>query len=246
MKSDQVIQQHPVTRTIYRRFVKRSLDLLAGFVILMLIWPLLLLISVVLRVTIGAPVIFRQRRPGFMGRPFTIYKFRTMSNETNAAGELLPDENRATRMGQFIRSLSLDELPELFNVLKGDMSLVGPRPLLTRYLPRYSSDQLRRHVVKPGITGWAQINGRNDVSWDRKLAMDVWYVDHLSFKLDVEILIKTMWKVIRRQGISQDGQFSSSEFLGSDQENVLLPKRMTPDATAANLHTDGSQSQFPQ
>ena len=203
---------------IYRHIVKRILDILASAIILILISPILIVIAAVIRLSIGAPVIFSQMRPGLMGKPFKIYKFRTMTNAKDKHGELLPDEERSTRMGQWIRSLSLDELPEFFNVLRGDMSLVGPRPLLMRYLPRFSAEQSRRHELKSGITGWAQINGRNDISWDERLAMDVWYVDNASFMLDMYILFKTVWKVILRDGVSQEGHFSSPEFWGNVKE----------------------------
>ena len=200
--------------TFYRNTGKGLLDRILALVALIILSPLLLALWVVLRASLGPRVIFRQERPGYRGRSFTIYKFRTMTDERDSNGELLPDEERATRVGQIVRSLSVDELPELFNVLRGDMSLVGPRPLLVRYLPRYSSEQARRHHVKPGITGWAQVNGRNDITWDLKLAMDVWYVDHISLGLDLSILVKTVWKVFRRDGIGQEGHFSSSEFMG--------------------------------
>ena len=163
----------------------------------------------------GRPIIFTQQRPGLSGKPFTIYKFRTMNDERDAQGNLLPDEQRLTRFGKFLRKTSLDELPELFNVLKGDMSLVGPRPLLMEYLPLYSAEQARRHEVKPGITGWAQINGRNTLAWEDKFNLDVWYVDHLSFWLDVKILFITLLKVFKREGISQDGQATVEKFRGN-------------------------------
>ena len=207
-------EARPAMNTFYRTFVKGALDRLIALLALIVLSPFLLVLWVVLRLSLGPWVIFRQERPGYQGKPFIIYKFRTMTDARDAGGELLPDEERATRVGQVVRSLSVDELPELFNVLIGDMSLVGPRPLLMRYLPRYSKDQARRHDVLPGITGWAQVNGRNDIAWDLKLAMDVWYVDHLSFSLDLSILLKTVWKVVRRDGIGQEGHFSSPEFMG--------------------------------
>ena len=200
--------------SMYRIFYKAILDRIIALCALVLLSPVLLMLWVLLRISLGPHVIFRQERPGYRGRPFIIYKFRTMTDARDSSGELLPDEERATRVGQIVRSLSVDELPELFNVLKGDMSLVGPRPLLMRYLPRYSAEQARRHDVLPGITGWAQVNGRNDITWDLKLSMDVWYVDHLSLDLDLSILVKTVWKVLRRDGIGQEGHFSSSEFMG--------------------------------
>lgn len=163
----------------------------------------------------GWPPIFTQRRPGLHGKIFTLRKFRSMTNERGPDGELLPDAQRLTAFGQFLRSTSLDELPELFNVLKGEMSLVGPRPLLVQYLERYSPDQARRHEVKPGLTGWAQINGRNALTWDEKLALDVWYVDHWSVLLDLEILLKTVTAVLRRSGIHSSDSVTMPEFLGN-------------------------------
>ncbi len=199
---------------MYRDHMKRILDGVIALTALILLSPFLAVTWLVLRLSLGPRVIFRQERPGFRGKPFIIYKFRTMTDERGSDGELLPDEERVTAVGQAVRGLSLDELPELLNVLKWEMSLVGPRPLLMRYLPRYSSEQARRHDVRPGITGWAQVNGRNDIAWDLKLAMDVWYVDHLSFTLDLRILFTTVWKVLRRDGIGQEGHFSSPEFMG--------------------------------
>jgi sugar transferase EpsL len=160
----------------------------------------------------------QQRRPGFMGKPFTICKFRTMTEQRDTNGCLLPDEQRITKVGKFLRGLSLDELPEIFNVLKGDMSLIGPRPLMMQYLERYTPEQARRHEVMPGITGWVQVNGRNNLSWEEKFALDVWYVDHQSFKLDISILFKTIWIVLRREGISQEGYVAAEEFMGSHQK----------------------------
>ena len=166
------------------------------------------------RIALGSPVLFRQRRPGLMARPFVLYKFRTMSNELDAEGNQMPDAVRLTRLGRLIRSFSLDELPELLNVIKGEMSLVGPRPLLMRYLERYSAEQSRRHDVLPGITGWTQVNGRNANTWEQKFEYDVWYVDHWSVRLDAKILLITLWKVLTREGISQPGQATAEEFMG--------------------------------
>src|SRR5207302_9031254 len=163
-------------------------------------------------------VLFRQERPGLKGRPFTLFKFRTLSERRDAKGHLLPDEQRITRLGSLLRRTSLDELPELLNVLKGDMSLVGPRPLLMRYLPRYDAEQMRRHEVRPGITGWAQVNGRNAIDWDHKLALDTWYVDHASFLLDLKILMLTAWEVVRQRGINQAGHATAEEFLGTNRQ----------------------------
>jgi sugar transferase EpsL len=162
----------------------------------------------------GAPVLFRQTRPGMGGKPFLMYKFRTMTDQRDTAGNLLPDEKRLTRFGKFLRSTSLDELPELINVLKGEMSLVGPRPLLMEYLGRYSPEQARRHEVRPGITGWAQVNGRNAISWEEKFKLDVWYVDNRSLWLDIKILWMTFVKVFKREGISQEGQATAEKFMG--------------------------------
>jgi sugar transferase EpsL len=202
----------------YRRYFKRIFDFGTALLVLLCILPFLLIIYILLKFSIGAPVFFRQIRPGFMGKPFTIYKYRTMTNEKDSSGVLLPDEDRITRVGQVLRSFSLDELPEIFNVIKGDMSFVGPRPLLTQYLRRYSPEQARRHNVLPGITGWAQINGRNDITWEEKFKLDVWYVEHQSFKLDIYIIVKTFWKVLRREGISHEGYATAPEFIGSSKD----------------------------
>ena len=194
---------------------KRVLDLtltLPGIVILS---PLLLLIAILVRVNYGTPIIFRQKRPGYRGKPFWVYKFRTMTNALNADDNLLPDSQRLTRLGRFLRSISLDELPELYNVLRGEMSWVGPRPLLMQYLERYTPEQARRHAVLPGITGWAQINGRNALTWEEKFKLDVWYVDHWSFGLDIKILLITVVKVLRREGITQPGHATAEEFMGT-------------------------------
>lgn len=182
---------------------------------LVVLSPLLLGIGVALRITTGSPVLFRQVRPGRLGKLFTMYKFRTMSNAHDTTGELLPDAQRLTRTGRFIRSTSLDELPELFNVLKGDMSLVGPRPLLPEYLPLYTAEQARRHEAKPGITGWAQVNGRNAISWEEKFRLDVWYVEHQSIPLDIKILFMTLTKIFRREGISQGTHATAERFRGT-------------------------------
>ena len=182
---------------------------------LLLIWPVVLVLALMVRIKLGSPVFFRQQRPGMYGRPFMMYKFRTMTDERDAAGNLLPDADRLTPFGKFLRSSSLDELPELINVVKGDMSLVGPRPLLMEYLPLYSPEQGRRHEVRPGITGWAQVNGRNAISWDDKFKLDVWYIEHHTLWLDVKILWMTVSKVFKREGISQDGHVTMPFFTGS-------------------------------
>jgi len=194
--------------------IKRTFDLAASLLGLTLLWPLLGLLALLVRLKLGKPVLFRQQRPGLHGKPFTIYKFRTMTDAGDAQGNLLPDEQRLTRFSRFLRSTSLDELPELFNVLKGEMSLVGPRPLLMQYLDRYTPEQARRHDVKPGVTGWAQVNGRNALTWEQKFALDVWYVDHWSLWLDLKIIALTLWKLFTREGISQPGQATMEEFMG--------------------------------
>lgn len=189
---------------------KYAVDYGIGIPLTIICLPLMIVVFVLVRIFIGTPVIFRQDRPGLYGRIFTLYKFRTMTNARNAHGEPLPDAERLTTLGRFLRSTSLDELPELLNVLKGEMSLVGPRPLLVKYLPYYTERELLRHTVKPGITGWAQINGRNDVPWDDRLAMDVWYVENRRPALDVLILAKTLLKVLFREGASADADLAES------------------------------------
>ncbi len=196
---------------------KRVFDLALTLPGLILISPLLLLLALVVRLALGAPVFFRQPRPGLGGRIFTLYKFRSMRNAVDARGRPLPDAQRLTRLGRFLRAASLDELPELFNVLRGEMSLVGPRPLLVAYLDRYTPEQARRHDVLPGMTGWAQINGRNALTWEDKFRLDVWYVDHWSLGLDIKILALTFWRVLRREGISQPGEATAREFMGAAQ-----------------------------
>lgn len=196
--------------------VKRVVDISGAFLGLIITSPLFIIIGLSVWLTMGSPVFFRQVRPGLHGRPFVIYKFRTMREAYDSEGRSLPDEKRLTCLGKWLRSTSLDELPELFNVLKGDMSLVGPRPLLMQYLDRYTPEQARRHEVKPGITGWAQVNGRNAISWEEKFALDVWYVDNWSLWLDIRILFLTFWKVLKREGISAEGEATMPEFLGGN------------------------------
>lgn len=198
----------------YRHLGKRLLDLTLSTVVLLLTWPILLVLVGLIRKKLGTPVLFAQPRLGFEGRVFTIYKFRTMTDARDERGELLPDGERLTAFGKFLRSTSLDELPELYNVLRGEMSLIGPRPLLVRYRERYSTQQWRRHEVLPGVTGYAQVNGRNLISWEEKFRLDVYYVDHLSFWLDLQILVKTALKVVVREGISARGQETVTEFMG--------------------------------
>jgi len=192
--------------------MKRVFDCVVTFVALLLLALPLFLLAWHIRRRMGSPVLFKQVRPGLHGRPFTMVKFRTMTNKHASDGLLLPDAQRLTAFGRFLRASSLDELPELWNVLRGDMSLVGPRPLLVNYLPHYTPEQARRHEVRPGITGWAQINGRNSLSWEEKFRLDIWYVDHQCFFLDVRILLITIWTVIRRQGISAIGETTMAPF----------------------------------
>lgn len=195
--------------------IKRLTDIIGSSVGLILLSPIILIVALTVRVAIGAPVLFVQQRPGLAGRPFNIIKFRTMRDATDKAGQQLPDAKRLTAAGKMLRAASLDELPELWNVLRGDMSLVGPRPLLMEYLPLYSPEQARRHDVCPGLTGWAQINGRNALSWEEKFALDVWYVDNQSWFLDLKILVLTILKVVRRDGISAAGEATMPRFTGS-------------------------------
>jgi sugar transferase EpsL len=201
---------------MYRQVGKRLVDLVIALPALLLLSPLLGLLALVVRASLGSPVLYRQRRPGLRGRPFEILKFRTMTDARDAGGALLPDAERLTALGRFLRATSLDELPELWNVLRGDMSVVGPRPLLMQYLDRYTPEQMRRHEVKPGITGWAQVNGRNALTWEAKFALDTWYVDHLSLRLDLKIIALTAWKALKREGINQPGQATAQEFMGEE------------------------------
>lgn len=193
---------------------KRAMDIIVAGIGLLVLFPLFLIIMAAIRKNMGSPVFFRQVRPGRHGRPFHMIKFRTMRNAIGSDGDPLPDSDRLTRLGRLLRQTSIDELPELWNVLKGDMSLVGPRPLLMEYLPLYSREQSRRHEVRPGITGWAQVNGRNALSWADKFEFDVWYVDNRSFWLDSYILALTIWKVLKSEGISGVGEATASKFTG--------------------------------
>ena len=201
--------------------LKRGFDIVISLVLLILLLPVFLLIALLVRFTMGRPVLFRQMRPGLHGKPFVMLKFRTMTEDRDEEGRLLPDEKRLTRLGRFLRRTSLDELPELVNVLRGEMSLVGPRPLLMEYLDRYTPEQARRHEVKPGITGWAQVNGRNSLGWEEKFKLDVWYVDHWSIWLDIKILFLTVIKVLKREGISAEGHATMPEFLGTTGHTPL-------------------------
>jgi sugar transferase EpsL len=204
---------------IYRAFVKRMLDVMVAVVALVMMSPLFLALALLVYMKLGGPVLFRQPRPGLFGKPFTLLKFRTMTDARDFNGQLLPDSNRLTALGRALRATSFDELPEFYNVLKGEMSLVGPRPLLMKYLDRYTLEQARRHLVKPGITGWAQVNGRNALTWEQKFALDVWYVDRQSFRLDLKIMALTIWKTFRREGISEPGHSTAREFMGSAKQN---------------------------
>jgi sugar transferase EpsL len=195
--------------------MKRIFDVLGASVAIIVLSPVLLCVAAAVRLNMGAPVLFRQKRPGLHGEAFTLLKFRTMSEILDADGSAAPDGQRLTRLGRFLRRTSLDELTELFNVLVGEMSLVGPRPLLMEYLPLYSAEQARRHEVRPGITGWAQVNGRNAIAWEQKLAYDVWYVDHHSIWLDAKILCMSVSRVLRAEGVTQEGHATTEKFRGS-------------------------------
>lgn len=199
---------------ISNRLVKSVLDRLIAAIALIILSPVMLVVAIAIYINIGKPIVFTQPRPGKDGRIFTFYKFRTMSDRRDSQGNLLPDEERLTAIGQFLRKSSLDEIPQLWNVLKGDMSFVGPRPLLVRYLDRYTPEQARRHEVKPGITGLAQVKGRNAIGWEQKFQLDVWYVDNWSLWLDLKILLLTVLKVVQQEGINQEGYVTSEEFKG--------------------------------
>lgn len=195
---------------------KRLFDVIFAALSIIILSPILLILALLVRLVIGTPVLFWQDRPGYKGRPFRIVKFRTMSDTRDAHGALLPDLARLTPFGRWLRLLSLDELPELYNILRGEMSLIGPRPLLMEYLPLYSPEQFRRHDVPPGLTGWAQVNGRNAISWPEHFRLDIWYVDHRSFWLDLRILLLTVWKVLTREGINQPGEATRGLFQGNE------------------------------
>lgn len=201
-------------KMFYSKHGKRFFDLALSIPGFLLLSPVIALIALIVRIQLGSPVLFRQIRPGLHARPFTIYKFRTMTDDRDQNGNHIPDADRLTRLGRFLRVSSLDELPELWNVIKGDMSLVGPRPLLMQYLDRYTPEQARRHEVKPGLTGWAQVNGRNAITWEEKFQLDVWYVDNWSLWLDLKILGMTVLKILRHEGINQPGQATMEEFKG--------------------------------
>lgn len=203
---------------IYRRYIKRMLDFILSLFAIIILSPVLLIVALLVRIKLGSPVIFRQERPGLNEKIFTLYKFRTMTDERDKAGNLLSDEIRLTKFGKTLRSTSLDELPELFNILKGDMSIVGPRPLLVRYLPLYNDEQKHRHDVRPGFTGYAQVNGRNSITWEDKFDMDVEYTRKVSFLLDLKIIIKTIKVVMIREGISSETSATMEEFRGTVHE----------------------------
>ena len=202
-------------RSFYDRVVKRALDIIISGLALIVLSPLMAVVALLVRIKHGSPVLFKQERPGLNEKSFYMYKFRSMTNERGADGELLPDEKRLTKLGRFMRAASLDELPELWNILRGDLSLIGPRPLLMRYLPRYSERQHKRHSVRPGMTGWAQVHGRNLLSWQDKFEYDVWYAEHISFALDVKIFFMTIAKVLKREGINSETSATMEEFRGN-------------------------------
>lgn len=200
---------------MYKHFFKRLLDIIYSLGFILCFWWLYIILAILVKKKLGSPVLFKQQRPGLTGKVFTMYKFRSMTDAKDKDGKLLSDEERLPRFGQLLRATSLDEIPEFFNILKGDMSLVGPRPLLVQYLERYNERQARRHEVRPGITGWAQVNGRNAISWEQKFEYDVEYVEKCSFLLDIKIIIMTIKKIFIREGISQDGNVTMEEFRGS-------------------------------
>lgn len=207
---------------MYRKFFKRSLDVLLSGCALLVLWPVMAVVALLVRCKLGSPVIFCQPRPGKDEKIFNMYKFRSMTDERDQRGELLPDEVRLTRFGRLLRATSLDELPELWNIFKGDMSIVGPRPLLVRYLPLYNRTQRRRHEVRPGLTGLAQVNGRNAITWEKRFELDVQYVDNITFWGDMKILFATVGKVLRRSGISAEGSATMEEFRGTPEEEEVL------------------------
>ena len=206
---------------IYEKYIKRPLDFILSLCAIIVLSPVLLLVAILVKIKLGSPVIFKQERPGLHGKIFNMYKFRTMTNEKDENGNLLPDERRLTGFGKMLRSTSLDELPELFCILNGCMSCVGPRPLLMKYLPRYNQRQLRRHEVKPGLTGYAQAYGRNSLTWEEKFEKDVYYVEHMSLWLDVKILFKTVAVVLKREGINSETSATMEEFMGVPEEETV-------------------------
>lgn len=202
------------------KYIKRFFDIFSSLLAIIVLSPLLLITSILVRIKLGSPVLFKQERPGKDEKIFTLMKFRTMTDDRDENGEILPDEVRLTKFGKFLRSTSIDELPELFNILKGDMSVIGPRPLLVRYLPRYNKYQHRRHEVRPGLSGWAQVNGRNAISWQEKFDLDVEYVDNYSLFMDIKILFMTVINVLKRDGISSETSATMEEFMGDETEEV--------------------------
>jgi len=207
---------------IYKKYLKRPIDFILSLMAIIVLSPVMLVLAILVRFKLGSPVIFKQKRPGLNGRIFTLYKFRTMTDDKDEKGELLPDSVRLTNFGKFLRSTSLDELPELFNILKGDMSIIGPRPLLVQYLPLYNEHQRRRHEVRPGLSGWAQVNGRNAISWEEKFDLDVEYVDNITFIGDCKIILLTVKKVFAREGINSDNSATMEPFRGTIKESVKL------------------------
>lgn len=203
---------------MYKHFFKRLIDFILSLIALIILSPILLILAILVKIKLGSPIIFKQKRPGLNEKIFTLYKFRTMTDAKDEHGNLLPDEIRLTKFGKLLRSTSLDELPELFNILKGDMSIVGPRPLLVRYLPLYNEHQKHRHDVRPGFTGYAQCNGRNAISWEEKFDLDVYYTKHISLLLDIKIILKTVKVVLFREGISSETSVTMEEFRGSSNE----------------------------
>ncbi|WP_338063653.1 sugar transferase [Algoriphagus faecimaris] len=206
---------NPSNNWMYRRFGKRLMDLVLAFLLFLVLSPIFLLLCLLLAIHFKGNPIFSQERPGLQGKIFRILKFKTMNDARDSSGNLLPDVNRLTALGKIIRKSSLDEIPQLINVIKGDMSLIGPRPLLVEYIPLYSEEQFRRHLVRPGVSGWAQINGRNAITWEEKFAFDVWYVENCSFFLDLKILFQTLFNVLQGKGVSQQGHVSMGKFIGN-------------------------------
>lgn len=203
---------------MYKMYFKRVMDFVLSLMAIIVLSPVLLVVAILVRTKLGSPVLFKQERPGKDEKIFKLYKFRTMTDEKDEKGKLLPDEMRLTKFGKMLRSTSLDELPELFNILKGDMSIIGPRPLLVRYLPRYNAEQKRRHEVRPGLSGLAQVNGRNAISWEDKFKYDVEYVDNVTFAGDWKIIFQTVWNVLKRDGISSETSVTMEEFMGSEMK----------------------------
>lgn len=203
---------------MYKKYIKRMLDFLLSLMAFIILMPFMLIIYILVRIKLGKPAIFKQQRPGKDEKIFTLYKFRTMTEKKDEKGNLLPDEQRLTKFGKFLRSTSLDELPELVNIIKGDMSIVGPRPLLVEYLPLYNEEQKKRHLVRPGLTGLAQVNGRNAITWEEKFLKDVYYVEHITIGSDIKIILKTIKKVLKKEGISESGNATIHKFEGSEKE----------------------------